>query len=68
MKCEVCSKEYPWYLISKTFVYSREYCGKVIVCDFCFKTEDGKELRKYDGFTGYLRRKLRDIWERRRHG
>ena len=56
--CEICKKKYPWYALSKVFVYSREYCGDVLVCDLCYVGSNGKRLSKYKGFIGWIRKKL----------
>ena len=62
--CEVCKKQYPAYLISKVHVYSREYCGGITVCDFCYVGSNDECLREYKGFDGWMRRRLRKLWEK----
>ena len=56
--CEVCKKKYPWYVLSKVFIYSREYCGDVLVCDFCYVDSNGKKLRKHSGLIGWIYKKV----------
>jgi len=65
MKCEKCKKEYPWYLVSKVWIWSREFIGNIEVCDFCYIDSSGKCLREYKGLDGYIRLKLKKIWERK---
>jgi hypothetical protein len=62
-KCGKCGKKYPWYLLSKVQIWSREFIGKVTICDFCYVDASGSCLREYKGFDGWIRKKLRKIWE-----
>jgi hypothetical protein len=62
--CEKCEKWYPWYCLSKVQIFSREFIGKVQVCDFCYVDYSGERLRDYKGFSGWIRKKLVDHWEK----
>jgi len=62
-ECEACKKRVPWYMLSKVQVISREFIGKVTVCDICYIGISGERLRTYKGFFGWLRKKLLKIWE-----
>ena len=64
-KCEVCEKERPDYMMSEVQIFSREYVGLVSVCDFCLVDVSGKRLRKYTGFSGWVRKKLVELWEKK---
>ncbi len=67
-KCECCNREYPYLLMSNVTVFSRQYCGEVLVCDFCYrgptcaKYPNGEPLRKDKGLTGLIRKRLRSIY------
>lgn len=54
-KCEACEQEFPSYLVSDVQIFSREFIGKMAVCDFCYVDSDYKSLRKYKGLYGLTR-------------
>ncbi|KKN51310.1 hypothetical protein LCGC14_0624180 [marine sediment metagenome] len=64
-KCECCDREFPSLLMSDVTVFHREYCGKILVCDFCYrgpvcaKYPKGEYLRKDKGLAGLVRERLR---------